>query len=111
MIPTAIIIIFRGSFPATLAAKGAATAPPMIRPSTIFQCRTPTVIKKVAALASVTKNSVRLTDPIVYFGLLPFAISVLVTIGPQPPPPKESRNPPAPASQPTRLTFDAGLGC
>jgi hypothetical protein len=30
---------------------------------------------------------------------------VLVTNGPQPPPPKESKNPPAPASQPTCFTF------
>src|SRR5687767_7473127 len=65
----------------------------------------PTVTKNVNALARVIKNSVRLTEPTVYFGLLPFEIRVLVTIGPQPPPPNESRKPPTPASQPTLFTF------
>src|SRR5215210_8170410 len=105
LMPTAIIIVLRGNLPASLAAIGAAMEPPISKPSTIFQLLTPTVMKKVKALESVTKNSVRLTEPIVYFGDLPFAISVLVTIGPHPPPPNESRKPPTHASHPMRFTF------
>jgi hypothetical protein len=52
---------------------------------------TPIIKKKENALARVTKNSVRLTVPITNLGLRPLLIKVLVTIGPQPPPPKESR--------------------
>ena len=92
--------VLRGNLPANFAASGAATNPPITRPRIACQWLTPSSVKKVNALASVTKNSVRLTDPITYFGLLPFVINVVVTIGPQPPPPNESRKPPAPANKP-----------
>src|SRR5690606_10854155 len=98
-------IFFTGSFPTSLAAKGAAINPPRIRPKTVSIWLTPRIKKNVTALEKVTKNSVRLTDPITYFGLLPLEIKVLVTNGPQPPPPKESKNPPAPANQPACFTF------
>lgn len=103
--PTHISIVRRGNFPASLAAIGAAIAPPIIKPAIICQCVMPINIKNDMALANVTKNSLKLTLPITYWGLLPFAIKVLVTKGPQPPPPKLSRKPPAPASQPARFTF------
>src|SRR5215204_5743186 len=105
IIPTAIIMVLRGSFPAKRAAIGAASVPPIMSPKTIYQLLTPTDKKKVKALAKVIKNSVRLTEPTVYLGLLPLAMRLLVTIGPQPPPPKESKKPPAPASHPTLFTF------
>ena len=105
--PTPINIFLIGSLPANLAAIGAAITPPIINPRIVCQWLTPKIIKKVSALAMVTKNSVKLTEPMTYFGVRPLEMSVLVTSGPQPPPPKESRNPPAPASHPARFTFCA----
>ena len=103
--PSSINDVLRGNLPANFAAIGAATNPPMTRPNMACQWLTPRRVKKVKALANVTKNSVRLTEPITYLGLLPFVINVVVTMGPQPPPPKESRKPPAPANKPYRLNF------
>src|SRR5678815_52357 len=94
IIPTRIIMVLRGNLPASLAAMGDASAPPINRPTTTFKWLIPTVKKNVNALVMVIKNSARFTEPIVYLGDRPFAISVLVTIGPQPPPPNESKNPP-----------------
>ncbi len=91
---------FRGNLPANFAAIGAAITPPVTRANITCQFCTPINVKKVKALATVTKNSVRLTDPITNLGVLPFVINVDVTIGPHPPPPNESRKPPAPANQP-----------
>lgn len=56
--------VFCGSFPANLAAKGAAMEPPTINPKTIYQLLTPKEAKKVIDAASVTKNSAKLTVPI-----------------------------------------------
>src|SRR5450432_2171691 len=98
-------MVFMGNRPASFAARGAAIVPPSIKPTITCQWLTPRKAKKVTALARVMKNSLMLTDPITYLGLLPFEISVLVTSGPHPPPPKESRNPPAPANHPTCFTF------
>jgi hypothetical protein len=98
--PSKINDDLRGSLPVSLAAIGAATKPPIIKATITCQWLTPKIVKKVNALAMVTKNSVRLTDPITYLGLRPFVINVVVTMGPHPPPPKESRNPPTPASGP-----------
>ena len=95
----------RGSLPASFAAMGAAITPPITRARITCQFWTPINVKNVNALASVTKNSVKLTEPTTYRGVLPLVINVDVTIGPQPPPPNESRNPPAPASQLYRLNF------
>ena len=107
--PTPINIFLSGNLPASLAAIGAATTPPTIKPKIVCQWLTPRIIKNVSALAIVTKNSVKLTEPITYLGVRPLEINVLVTNGPQPPPPNESRKPPAPASQPACLTFCAFL--
>ena len=63
----------------------------------MYQCEIPIKVKKVSELANVTKNSARLTEPIVYLAFRPPATSVDVTTGPQPPPPKESRKPPTKA--------------
>ena len=105
MQPTPINIHFVGNLPAKRAEIGAATTPPTIKPAITCQCETPIVAKKVKALAKVTKNSVKLTVPITNWGERPFDINVEVTKGPQPPPPKESKKPPAKANQPARLTF------
>lgn len=66
----------------------------MIKPIIICQCTNPIIVKKVATSATVTKNSARLTEPIENLGLCPLATKVDVTIGPQPPPPIASKNPP-----------------
>ena len=63
-VPTPINMVFIGSFPANLAAKGAATNPPIINPVITCQWLKPKKVKKVSALAKVTKNSERLTVPI-----------------------------------------------
>ena len=88
-IPNKINDVFLGNLPVSLAAIGAAIKPPMINAIIACQWLTPIKVKKVNALASVTKNSVRLTVPITKRGLLPLVINVVVTIGPQPPPPNE----------------------
>jgi len=93
--PTIIISALGGSSLQTLAARGAAKIPPMIKPTIICQCASPVIVKKAATSDTVTKNSSRLTEPIVNLGLFPLAIKVDVTIGPQPPPPIASKNPPA----------------
>src|SRR5687768_15187307 len=98
--PNKIRDVLRGNFPASLAASGAASKPPTTNATITCQCVTPSMVKNVKALARVTKNSVRLTDPTTNRGLRPLVIKVVVTIGPQPPPPNESRKPPKPASQP-----------
>ena len=59
--------------------------------------------EKTAALASVRKNSAKLTEPMVVRGSLPELTSVDVTTGPQPPPPAASTKPPNKASFPTCL--------
>lgn len=110
MIATPINIFLIGNLPTIRAASGAASTPPAIRPIIDCQWLTPRIKKNVMALAIVTKNSVRLTEPMTYFGVRPLDINVEVTSGPHPPPPKESRKPPAPASQPARFTF-CGFFC
>lgn len=97
--PSRIKDVFRGSLPTSFAAMGAAITPPIIKPKMVCQWLTPNKVKKVKALAKVTKNSVRLTVPMMYLGVPPLLINVVVTIGPQPPPPNESRKPPVPASR------------
>ena len=64
--PNRIKDIFLGSLPASLAAKGAATNPPIINARMVCQWLTPIMVKKVKALARVTKNSVKLTEPTTY---------------------------------------------
>ena len=98
--PNKIKEVLRGSLPASFAAIGAAIKPPTISATIVCMCVTPSIIKNENALARVTKNSVRLTVPITNLGLRPLVISVVVTMGPQPPPPKESKKPPRPASGP-----------
>lgn len=90
-IPTNIIMDLTGSLFANLAAMGAATTPPKISPIMTCQYPKPITVKKVIDEARDTKNSVKLTLPIVYLGCLPEAMSVEETIGPQPPPPMESK--------------------
>lgn len=82
IIPTPINIFLTGNLPTSLATRGAANSPPAIIPMIVPKWLVSKMIKKVKALAIVTKNSVKLTDPITYLGLLPLDISVLVTNGP-----------------------------
>jgi hypothetical protein len=63
--PTTIIIVLRGSRCVSLAAMGAAMTPPTISPAMIPKYLRPIVAKNVSELANETKNSARLTDPIV----------------------------------------------
>src|SRR5690606_9475786 len=79
--PTQINIVFKGSLPASRTAIGEATTPPTTQPAIACQWLMPSMVKKVTALASVTKNSVSLTEPVTYFGVLPLEIRVLVTRG------------------------------
>jgi len=53
--PTAINMVLTGNLPESLAAKGAATIPPVINPAIICQWLIPNMEKKVKALARVTK--------------------------------------------------------
>jgi hypothetical protein len=55
--PIKINIVFKGSFPTSLAAIGAAISPPMISPATSVKGILFSKIKKVMELASTTKNS------------------------------------------------------
>ena len=61
------------------------------------------VNENAMALAKVKKNSAKFTVPIVTRGLWPEPTSVVVTTGPQPPPPTESTKPPNKASLATCL--------
>ena len=54
-------------------------------------------------LISATKNLATCDEPTAYRMFLPPAINVVVTIGPHPPPPTESRKPPNKA---TGLIFE-----
>ena len=63
-----IIIVLIGNLLDRLAAIGAATIPPKINPKTTCQWENPMIVINVTELANDTKNSARLTDPIVYFG-------------------------------------------
>ena len=69
--PNKIKEVFLGNLPASFAAMGAAIKPPIIRATIVCMCVTPSIIKNENALASVTKNSVRLTVPITNLGLRP----------------------------------------
>lgn len=72
--------------------------PPIINPVIFSQCpinMAPRVKKNVIDSDIVTKNSAELTEPIASRGFFPLATRVVVTMGPQPPPPIASKNPPA----------------
>src|SRR5215208_1014056 len=91
---------------------GAVNTPP--RTSGIRYCKddAPSSAKNVVAAATVTKNSVVLTEPTVWRGACPEPISVEVVIGPQPPPPLASRNPdknPSGAVQPAGFRGGAAI--
>ena len=62
--PTAINIVFIGSFPTNLAAIGAAINPPTINPATSTSGMLLNNIKNVIELARTTKNSAKQTEPI-----------------------------------------------
>src|SRR5688500_12828812 len=76
------------------AANGAANSPPITSPATTGQVPSTASNVNDAAVASVMKNSAKLTEPMVVRGSLPEPTRVLVTTGPQPPPPTASTKPP-----------------
>lgn len=61
--PIKINIVFKGNFPTSLAAMGAAIIPPIIKPATSNKGMLFSKIKKVIELASTTKNSAKQTEP------------------------------------------------
>lgn len=92
--PTVISKNLRLTIFAIHAPKGAARTPPMIKPRIIDQPVMPIKSVKTPDAATATRNSAALTVPIVVLGVFPLLNSVVVTMGPQPPPPLESANPP-----------------
>mgnify|MGYP006920576457 CR=1 FL=1 len=104
-IPTAIIIGCLLILFTKIAAIGAAITPPKIKPMITCQPSIPPKSMKVTPLAKETANSAAFTEPIVYRGFLPRPNKVDVTIGPQPPPPTASINPPKEARTLNRLVF------
>src|SRR5829696_1457842 len=72
---------------------GAANTPPRTSGTRYWKADAPSSTKNVVAAATVTKNSVVLTEPTVCRGACPEPISVEVSTGPQPPPPLASRKP------------------
>lgn len=93
---TIVIKTRSGSFPVMYAARGAATAPPTMRPAMTGHSSIPIVNTKAPVIVHVTKNSEIELEPTALRGFVPPPIKVLATIGPQPPPPAASRNPPIP---------------
>ena len=93
-IPIRHIKYFVGIFETIRAEIGAANIPPAISPAIISQCDMPMKKVKVMPVAMLIKNSVALTVPMVFLASPPELSRVVVTTGPQPPPPIESTNPP-----------------
>ena len=86
-----------GSLLVTMAAKGAAITPPNNRPTMTVQFESSSddsVKMKTTDCEKVMKNSEELTEPMAKRGCLPRATNVVVTMGPQPPPPMASKKPP-----------------
>ena len=73
---------------------GAAITPPSISAMTGFQASIPKKKINTPVLKNVTKNSAVLTVPITSLGEFPLSIKLDETIGPQPPPPIESKKAP-----------------
>ena len=94
--PTAINIFLFDNLEVNIAENGAVTIPPISRPAITFQgCfSVVSVNKKVTALATLKMHFATVELPMTNLGVRPFLINVPVTNGPQPPPPKESINPP-----------------
>ena len=76
------------------AARGAAIIPPKMRPTMICQWLNPITMVNTQVEAKVTKNSAVFTVPMVTRGVSPVPTNVVVTTGPQPPPPEASTKPP-----------------
>ena len=71
-------------------------------PSASCQWPVSRATRKVADTAEVTKNSAVLVVPIDTRGSWPDPTRVVVTVGPQPPPPMASKKPPARPSGPAK---------
>lgn len=89
-----MVIFLIGNLVVSIAENGAVITPPSNNPKIIFQCCVPSVSIKVMALVVVSKNFRKVELPTTYLGVLPSFIKEPVTNGPQPPPAKESKNPP-----------------
>lgn len=66
--PTKIIIAFVGNFLVRNAPIGAAMTPPINNPAMIFQFVNGIIKMKIADATSVTKNSEKFTEPMVFLG-------------------------------------------
>src|SRR5262249_2566735 len=86
--------------------KGAASTPPSTSGIKCSSGTRPSSVKNMVAAETVTRNSAVLTEPTEYRGAWPDATSVVVDIGPQPPPPVASRNP---ATNPSTAVQPAGF--
>ena len=73
------------------------------KPSASCQCPVSRATRKVAEMAEVTKNSAVLVVPIETRGSCPVPTRVVVTVGPQPPPPMASKKPPTRPRGPANL--------
>ena len=76
------------------APNGAAKTPPKMSPIMIGQPVMPIKTVKMPEAARATRNSAALTVPMVVLGVFPRLKRVVVTMGPHPPPPLASANPP-----------------
>src|SRR5436309_6822848 len=104
--PTATIKARAGTCLTAHPPNGAASTPPRTSGTRCSSGEAPSSVKNVAAAATVTKNSVVLTEPTVSRGACPEPINVEVVTGPQPPPPLASRNPetnPSGTTQPAEV--------
>src|SRR5262249_20393393 len=91
--PTATIKPRAGTCLTAHPPNGPASTRPRMSGTRCSSGEAPSSAKNVAAAATVTKNSVVLTEPTVSRGGCPELIKVDVVTGPQPPPPLASRNP------------------
>ena len=93
MVPTSVPNTLWGSLLHSKAAIGAQMSPPTIKPRITVQLNRsgPIKIMKVVVSETVTKNSAKFTEPTALLGSTLFVTSVVVAIGPHPPPPKASR--------------------
>jgi hypothetical protein len=64
--PTKIMMSFVGNLLVSIAPKGAAMTPPIRSPKMIFQFVRPIVRRKTMDSVTVTKNSEKFTEPMVF---------------------------------------------
>ena len=105
VVATSHMATFTGMYLVIMGPNGEPTMPPTTSHPMIDHFVNPIRNSSETELASATKNLERITEPIVYLGLLPPAINVDETIVPHPPPPMASRKPAISASGNTFFIF------